>query len=55
MLFDTATDPEERHDVAASLPNEVARLRAELWSWMLKDPAMEQRNGFLVPRAGAGR
>ena len=55
LLFDTVSDPEERQDVAASHPNEVARLRTELWSWMLKDPAMEQKNGFLVPRAGGVR
>ena len=49
MLFDTEADPGERDDVAAAHPNEVARLRAELWSWMLQDPAMEQRDGYLVP------
>jgi arylsulfatase A-like enzyme len=53
MLFDTEKDPAETNDVAASMPNEVERLRAELWSWMLKDPLMEQRDGFLVPREGA--
>jgi arylsulfatase A-like enzyme len=53
MLFDTDKDPNESTDVSASLPNEVARLRAELWSWMLKDPQMEQKGGFLVPREGA--
>lgn len=26
MLFDLTNDPEERHDTAAALPNEVARL-----------------------------
>ncbi len=50
FLFDTETDPAELYDVAAAHPAEVTRLRAELWSWMLKDPAMEQRDGYLVPR-----
>jgi arylsulfatase A-like enzyme len=49
MLFDTETDPAELHDVAATHPNEVARLRAELWAWMLEDSAMEQKGGYLVP------
>lgn len=53
MLYDTEKDPGETKDVAAELPNEVARLRAELWAWMLKDPLMEQRDGYLVPREGA--
>ncbi len=52
MLFDTQQDPAETKDLAAALPNEVARLRAELWSWMLKDPNMEQKDGYLVPREG---
>jgi arylsulfatase A-like enzyme len=50
MLFDTVQDPGETKDIAAAQPNEVARLRSELWSWMLKDPSMEQKGGFLVPR-----
>lgn len=53
MLFDTVDDPNELRDVSASKPNEVARLRAELWSWMLKDPLMEQKDGYLVPREAA--
>jgi arylsulfatase A-like enzyme len=50
MLFDTEKDPGELHDVARDNPNEVARLRAELWTWMLKDSSMEQKDGYLVPR-----
>jgi arylsulfatase A-like enzyme len=53
MLFDTEKDPGETKDVSAVLPNEVTRLRAELWAWMLKDPLMEQKDGYLVPREGA--
>ncbi|MBX3217355.1 MAG: sulfatase-like hydrolase/transferase [Labilithrix sp.] len=49
LLFDTEADPGERVDVAAAHPDEVARLRAALWSWMLEDRAMEQRDGYLVP------
>ena len=51
MLFDTQTDPAEIHDVAAANPAEVKRLEAELWSWMLEDPAMEQKDGYLLPRS----
>lgn len=50
MLFDTASDPEERADVAAEHPEEVKRLRVALWSFLLGDLAMEARGGFLVPR-----
>jgi len=50
LLFDTMTDPGELADVAAANPGQVTRLRTELWAWMLRDPLMEQRNGFLVPR-----
>jgi arylsulfatase A-like enzyme len=51
MLYDTVADPTEQHDVAAEHPAEVKRLEADLWSWMLEDSAMEQKNGFLVPKA----
>ncbi len=50
MLFDTEKDPSEAHDVAATSPNEFGRLRAELWAWMLEDPHMEPKDGYLVPR-----
>jgi arylsulfatase A-like enzyme len=53
MLFDTVDDPSELHDISAAKPNEVTRLKAELWSWMLKDPLMEQKDGYLVPRENA--
>jgi arylsulfatase A-like enzyme len=53
ILFDTVVDPAELHDVAAAHPAEVARLRTELWSWMLQDPAMEQKDGWLVPKRGS--
>jgi arylsulfatase A-like enzyme len=55
MLFDSTNDADEVVDVAGAMPAEVARLKAELWSWMLKDPLMEQRDGFLVPREGRAR
>jgi arylsulfatase A-like enzyme len=54
MLFDTVADPAEVSDVGASHPEELARLKTELWAWMLRDPAMEQRDGYLVPRQGGG-
>ncbi len=55
LLFDTLFDRDERIDVASARPDEVARLRAELWSWMLRDPNMEQRDGYLVPRERGAR
>jgi arylsulfatase A-like enzyme len=54
MLFDTTVDPAELHDVAAGNPAEVTRLKTELWTWMLRDPQMEQKDGYLVPRATDG-
>jgi arylsulfatase A-like enzyme len=54
MLFDTIEDPGETTDLAAARPADVKRLSAELWRWMLEDPQMEQRDGYLVPRAGSG-
>ena len=54
MLFDTVADPGETHDVAAAHPDELTRLRTMLWAWMLRDPRMEQKDGFLVPRPAAG-
>ena len=54
ILFDTVADPGETRDVAAVHPEEITRLASELWAWMLRDPRMEQKDGFLVPRPGAG-
>ncbi len=51
FLFDTQTDPAESRDVAREHPGEVQRLRALLWSWMLADRTMEQRDGYLLPRS----
>jgi hypothetical protein len=50
MLFDTIADPLETHDVLALHPTDAARLKSELWRWMLQDKSMVERNGFLVPR-----
>lgn len=50
LLFDTREDPGETRDVAAAHPDVLARLQGELWSWMLRDPDMTERGGFLVPR-----
>jgi arylsulfatase A-like enzyme len=49
-LFDTADDPGEERDVAASHPDVVTRLQGDLWTWMRQDPGMTERSGFLVPR-----
>jgi arylsulfatase A-like enzyme len=55
ILFDTESDPAEVRDVAGDHPDEVTRLRTELWRWMLQDPSMEQKDGYLVPIAGGAR
>ncbi|MBX3187456.1 MAG: sulfatase-like hydrolase/transferase [Labilithrix sp.] len=52
MLFDTRADPGEQRDVASEHAGELARLRSDLWAWMLRDASMEQKDGFLVPRVG---
>lgn len=49
-LFDTAADPAETRDVAEKHPLELARLRVELHTWMLKDRAIDMRGGYVVPR-----
>ncbi len=50
MLYDTENDPAERFDVAAANPAILARLKGELWTWLLKDVQMAERAGYLVPR-----
>jgi arylsulfatase A-like enzyme len=50
MLFDTVHDPAEKEDVAQAHPDEVARLRAELMSWMLRDSKSKLSGGFVVPQ-----
>jgi arylsulfatase A-like enzyme len=50
QLFDVVTDPENLTDVAAAHPEETARLKGLLWDWMLRDPGMERRHGFLAPK-----
>jgi hypothetical protein len=55
MLYDTREDPGEERDVAAAHPDVVARLQAELWTWMRRDPDMIEHQGYLVPRDGAAQ
>ena len=50
MLYDVLADPGEVRDVAAEHPDVVSAMRAELWPWMLEDPRMIERGGYLVPR-----
>ncbi len=52
FLYDTLVDPGETRDVGALHPTELSRLSGELWRWMLADPDMVERGGFLVPRDG---
>jgi hypothetical protein len=54
MLFDTQTDPGEERDVAAEHPDVVDKLKSALLGWMQRDPGMQLRDGFLVPKE-AGR
>ncbi len=53
ILFDTLSDPAETHDVALAYPEELNRLKRELWLWMTRDKQMEPHDGFLVPNVGA--
>jgi len=50
LLYDTVDDPAESRDVAAAHPDVVARLKSDLWRWMLEDGAMRELHGYLVPR-----
>jgi arylsulfatase A-like enzyme len=54
VLFDTENDPHETKDVAAAQADVVNRMKTELWKWMLEDPLMEQKDGWLVPRHAGG-
>ena len=54
VLYDTKTDPGETVDVSAQHPQELSRLKGELWRWLLADSDMVERGGFLVPRDGGG-
>ena len=53
FLFDRATDPGEVVDLSRARPDDAARLRGELWKWMLADKRVEEREGMIVPRLGA--
>ncbi|MGZ3473605.1 MAG: sulfatase family protein [Polyangiales bacterium] len=50
FLFDRATDPAEVVDLSGSRPDDMVRLRGELFRWMLGDRAMEEQAGMLLPR-----
>ena len=52
FLYDTVADPGETKDVGRDHPADVSRLKGELWRFMLSDPGMVERGGFLVPRDG---
>ncbi len=51
QLYDTQVDPAEIYDIADDHPDVTARLKGELWRWMLTDGAMVERSGFLQPRS----
>jgi arylsulfatase A-like enzyme len=52
VLYDTEADPGETRDLAAERPEEVKRLSAELWRWLLEDAAMVRQGDMLLPKAG---
>jgi len=54
LLFDTALDPSETHDVASTHPDEVARLRGALTAHARERLGLAMRDGFVVPD-GIGR
>ncbi|MFO0749222.1 MAG: sulfatase [Myxococcota bacterium] len=49
-LYAPLTDPGDEHDLAAQEPETVARLKAELYAWMLSDPTTTRVGDFVVPR-----
>ncbi len=53
LLYDTERDPGETHDVSADQPAETARLRSDLFAWMVRDREMQMQGEFLVPRDAA--
>jgi arylsulfatase A-like enzyme len=50
MLYDTQSDPAESKEVSAENPDVLKAMQKELWAWMLRDPDMVERGGYLVPR-----
>ncbi|MFI5297937.1 MAG: hypothetical protein ACHREM_07545, partial [Polyangiales bacterium] len=50
FLFDRGHDAAEVKDLSTSRLDVVARLKPQLWRWMLGDPSLEERDGLLVPR-----
>jgi arylsulfatase A-like enzyme len=49
-LYDLATDPDLRHDLAADRPDAVDELKARLFAWALENPLLAVRNGVLSTR-----
>ncbi|MBI2389442.1 MAG: sulfatase-like hydrolase/transferase, partial [Deltaproteobacteria bacterium] len=54
FLFDRAADPGETVDLSSARGDDVARLRGELWRWILGDKRVEERDGIVVPRVSSG-
>ncbi|HRE88632.1 MAG TPA: sulfatase-like hydrolase/transferase, partial [Myxococcota bacterium] len=54
-LYAPLEDPGDLVDLAATEPQTTARLAETLWSWMLRDPLVERRGDFLVPRLARSR
>jgi arylsulfatase A-like enzyme len=49
-LYDPMRDPGDMKNLASAEPETVSRMRDLLWQWMLKDPLIERRRDFALPR-----
>lgn len=49
-LYAPLVDPGDLQDLATAEPATVAALSETLWSWMLRDPLIERRRDFAIPR-----
>jgi len=49
-LYDVQRDPRELHDLSAQQPELLARLQAELFRLLAKDPSVVIDGGFVLPR-----
>lgn len=54
-LYAPLTDPGDTVDLAAKEPATTARMAETLWTWMLRDPLVERRGDFLLPRQARSR
>jgi arylsulfatase A-like enzyme len=50
LLYDIRKDPDERHEISAAYPEELARLKSDLLRFMTSDGSTVGRGGFVVPQ-----